>query len=33
MPVVNMPMTKFTGLDLFPGALEMMILGPKRNFS
>jgi PadR family transcriptional regulator PadR len=31
MPVVNKPMTKSTARDLFPGALEMMILQSLRR--
>jgi PadR family transcriptional regulator, regulatory protein PadR len=31
MPVANMPMTKSTARDLFPGALEMMILQSLRR--
>jgi len=31
MPVVNMPMTETTSRDLFPGALEMMILESLRR--
>src|ERR1700759_4442494 len=31
MPVVNMPMTENTARDLFPGALEMMILESLRR--
>jgi PadR family transcriptional regulator PadR len=31
MPAVNMPMNKSTGRDLFPGALEMMILQSLRR--
>ena len=31
MPVANMPMTKSSARDLFPGALEMMILQSLRR--